>query len=64
MPCYYVEGAVILFTLEELATKLVDYFPGLFLNFIFRHWVEEVTSICKTVCAKRSCFKLAHKVSG
>jgi hypothetical protein len=25
--------------------------------------VEEVTSIRKSICAKRSCFQLAHKVS-
>lgn len=55
MPGHDVEGRVLLRALEELAAELVDDFPRLLLDFVFRDRVEEVPGVGEAVGAEGSC---------
>jgi hypothetical protein len=43
MPCYDIERRVLLCTLEELSTELINYLPSILVDFVFGLWVEEIT---------------------
>ena len=49
MPCHNIKWRMILRAFEELSSELVDNLPWLFLDFVFRGWVQEVSSVGKAV---------------
>jgi hypothetical protein len=51
VPGDYVEGAVVLRRLEELAAELVGYFPRCFFDFVRGDGVEEVACVGEAVGA-------------
>ena len=58
VPCYDIEGSMLLRRGEELATKLVYNIPVLVvLDLVVCNRVEEVPSICKTIGSERTKFR-------
>ena len=58
VPCYDIEGSMLLRRGEELATKLVYNIPVLVvLDLVVCNRVEEVPSVCETIGTKRTKFR-------
>jgi hypothetical protein len=51
VPGDYIEGAVVLGRLEELAAELVGDFPGRFLDFVGGDGIEEIACVGEAVGA-------------